>query len=339
VLKTGQPNEDGCPVDSSSPEVLLSARRFDWDRAIAILLISPSILAIAIFVYAFIAWTGWASLLRWNDLLPLQGLPPFPQLKIYPPQAPFVQLENYIRLIASDERFRQDLENTVTFTVLFIGACLALGLLLAVLLDQKIRGEGLFRGIYLFPMSVSFIVTGVVWRWVLTPGTEQSGAVGVNLLLEKMGLGFLKNGWYTDPNIGIKAVVIAAAWQMAGYTMALYLAGLRGIPEDLREAARVDGATEWQAFRHVILPLLQPVTLSAVIILGHISLKIFDLISSMTGPGAGFSTDVPAYYLFDTVFRGNHFARGAAIAIILLLMVSVLVVPYLIYNARTEVER
>jgi glucose/mannose transport system permease protein len=226
----------------------------------------------------------------------------------------------------------------VVFTVLFIAACLALGLLLAVLLDRKIKGESLFRGIYLFPMSVSFIVTGVIWRWVLNPGTA-GNAVGVNLLLDKIGLGFLKNGWYTDPSIGIKAVVIAATWQMAGYTMALYLAGLRGISDDLREAARVDGASEWQIFRSIILPLLQPVTLSAVIILGHISLKIFDLISSMTGPGAGFSTDVPAYYMFDTTFRGNHFARGAAIAVMLLVMVSALVVPYLIHSYRTEVEQ
>ncbi len=317
----------------------MTARRFNRDRALAVLLISPSLLAIAIFVYAFIAWTGWASLLRWNDLLPLRPLPGFPELKVLPPQSTFIQLGNYLRLIQSDQRFQKDIENTVVFTVLFIAACLALGLLLAVLLDTKIRSEGLFRGIFLFPMSVSFIVTGVVWRWVLTPGTPQTGAVGVNLLFEKAGLGFLKNGWYTDPDIGIKAVVIAAAWQMAGYTMALYLAGLRGIPEDLREAARVDGANEWQIFRRIILPLLQPVTLSAVIILGHISLKIFDLISSMTGPGPGFSSDVPAYYLFDTVFRGNNFARGAAIAILLLVMVSVLVVPYLIYSARTEVER
>ena len=179
----------------------------------------------------------------------------------------------------------------------------------------------------------------VVWRWVLNPGTEQTGAVGLNLLFEKIGLGFLKNGWYTDPQIGIKAVVIAATWQMAGYTMALYLAGLRGIPDDLREAARVDGASEWQVFQHIVFPLLRPVTLSAVIILGHISLKIFDLTSSMTGSGPGFATDVPAFYLFDTVFRGNHFSRGAAIAIILLVMVSLLVIPYLIYSARTEVER
>ncbi|HLF02078.1 MAG TPA: sugar ABC transporter permease [Anaerolineales bacterium] len=163
--------------------------------------------------------------------------------------------------------------------------------------------------------------------------------MGINQLFEGVGLGFLKNGWYTDPKIGIMAVVIAATWQMSGYVMAIYLAGLRAIPEDLREAARVDGANEFQVFQHIIMPLLQPVTLSAVIILGHISLKIFDLIYSMTGPGAGFSTDVPALYMLITVYQGNHFARGAAIAIILLVLVSVLVVPYLIYNARTEVEQ
>ena len=308
----------------------------DWDRVLAVVLIFPSILAIAIFVYAFIGWTVWGSLLRWRDLLPLQAFPPLPA--VFPPKAAFNALTNFTRLLGSDQRFQHDLRNTLVFTSMFIAACLALGLLLAVLLDQRIRGEGLFRGIFLFPMSVSFIVTGVVWRWVLNPGAEQTGAVGINQLFDKFGLSFLKNGWYTDPKIGIMAVVIAATWQMAGYTMALFLAGLRGIPEDLREAARVDGATEWQVFRSVILPLLQPVTLSAVIILGHISLKIFDLISSMTGPGAGFSTDVPAYYMFDTVFRGNQFGRGSAIAIIILLMVSVLVVPYLIYSARNEVQ-
>jgi len=314
-------------------------RHLEWDRLIAILLISPSIFAIAIFVYAFIGWTGWASVLKWNDMMPLQPLGSFENIKILPPKAPFAGLDNYIRLLTVDQRFRIDLWNTLVFTSLFISACLIVGLLLAVLLDQKIRGEGVFRGIFLFPMSVSFIVTGVVWKWVLTPGTEQTGAVGINQLFEGVGLGFLKNGWYTDPKIGIMAVVIAATWQMSGYVMAIYLAGLRAIPEDLREAARVDGANEFQVFQHIILPLLQPVTLSAVIILGHISLKIFDLIYSMTGPGAGFSTDVPALYMLITVYQGNHFARGAAIAIILLVLVSVLVVPYLIYNARTEVEQ
>jgi glucose/mannose transport system permease protein len=314
--------------------------RITSDRIISILCILPSIIAVGIFVYAFILWTIWGSLIKWNDMLPLRSLWPFPKnLTLFPPDTIFVGLQNYSRLIFTDSRFQKDVQNTIVFTVLFIASCLFFGMLLSVLLDQKIRGEAIFRAIFIFPMSISFIVTGVMWRWILNPGTTQTGATGINQILQSVGLGFLKNGWYTDPKIGIKAVVIAAVWQMAGYTMAMYLAALRGIPEELREAARVDGANEWQVFRYILLPLLNPVTLSAVIILGHISLKIFDLISSMTGPGAGFSTDVPAYYMFDTVFRGDHFASGAAIATLILIMVSILVVPYLIYNARTEVQR
>jgi glucose/mannose transport system permease protein len=132
--------------------------------------------------------------------------------------------------------------------------------------------------------------------------------------------------------------VIAATWQMSGFVMAMYLAGLRGIPEELREAARVDGASEFQIYRSIILPLLQPITLSAVIILGHISLKIFDLTASMTKEGPAFATDVPGYFMFVTTFQGDHYAQGAAIAVIMLLMVSVLVIPYLIYSIRTEAQ-
>ena len=248
------------------------------------------------------------------------------------------------------------------------GGCLVIGLLLAFLLDQRIRAEGLFRGIFLFPMAISFIVTGVAWRWLLNPGSAEMGSSGVNLLFEKVGLGFLKWGWFTDPTIwyitpesgagqflkgiglgglttpsvgislAMTSVVLAAIWQMSGYTMAMYLAGLRAIPDELREAARVDGASEWQVLRHIMLPMLQPITLSAVIILGHISLKIYDLVVAMTGPGPGFATDVPAYFMWDTTFRGNHFSQGAAIAVVLLVMVAVLIIPYLTYSIRTEAE-
>lgn len=297
-------------------------RRINWERVVSVLLVSPSAIAIAIFVYGFIGWTGYASLTNWDQLMQ---------------DFTFAGLKNYQSLFAN-QRFQIDLRNTVVFTVLFLITCLLSGLLLAILLDQRIKGEGFFRGVYLFPMSISFIVTGVAWRWLLNPGSVEMGSAGVNLLFDMMGLGFLKSGWYTDPQIGIKAVAIAAMWQMSGYTMALYLAGLRGIPEALREAARVDGATEWQILRYILLPLLQPITLSAVIILGHISLKIYDLIVSMTGPGIGFSCDVPAFYMWDTTFRGNHFARGAAIAIVLLAMVAVLIVPYLVHSTRTEAE-
>jgi glucose/mannose transport system permease protein len=297
-------------------------RRLNWERVVSILLLSPAVMATAIFVYGFIAWTAYASLTKWDKLLPDFTL---------------VGLSNYQKLFAN-QRFRIDLRNTVVFTLVFLIACLIIGLLLAILLDQRIRGEGIFRSIYLFPMSISFIVTGVVWRWLLNPGSAELGSTGINLLFDTLGLGFLKTGWYTDPKIGIMAVAIAATWQMSGYTMAMYLAGLRAIPDELREAARVDGASELQIVRHIILPLLQPVTLSAVIVLGHTSLKIYDLIVAMTGPGIGFATDVPAYFMWDTTFRGNHFARGAAIAIVLLIMVAVLIVPYLVNSTRTEAE-
>lgn len=298
-------------------------RRLTWDRITSIALIAPSVIAILLFVYGFIAFTGFASFTRWNQLIPDFTL---------------VGLSNYWKLFAA-QRFQIDLRNTATFTVLFLAACLVVGFMLAVLLDQRIKGEGVFRTIFLFPMAVSFIVTGVVWRWLLAPGTAETGSLGVNLLFEKIGLDFLKSGWYTDPRIGIKAVVIAATWQMAGYTMALYLAGLRSIPDEMREAARVDGASELQIYRYILIPLLHPITLSALIILGHISLKIYDLIVSMTGPGPGFSTDVPAYFMWDTTFRGNQFAQGAGIATIMLLMVAMLIVPYVVYTVRTEVQR
>ena len=297
-------------------------RRHTTDRLISVLLIAPSVIAIAVFVYGFIGFTTFASFTKWDAMLPDFSL---------------VGWRNYEKLFDTT-RFQIDLGNTVVFTILFLIACLLLGFILAVLLDQRIRFEGFFRSVFLFPLAISYIVTGVVWRWLLNPGSVQLGSTGVNLLFEKVGLDFLKNGWYTDPNIGIKAVVIAATWQMSGYVMAMYLAGMRGISEDLREAARVDGANEFQVYRHIILPLLQPITLGAVIILGHMSLKIFDLVVSMTGPGPGFSSDVPAFFMWDTTFRGNNFAQGAGIATILLISVAVLIVPYLIYSTRTEAE-
>lgn len=294
-----------------------SARRLpSRDRVLAIAMISPTVVAIGIFVYYFIARTAYVSLVRWND---------------YTPDYTWVGSLNYQRLFGT-ERFQKDLWNTLKFTLTFIPACLAIGLLLASLLDQRVKGEAIFRNIFMFPVAISFIVTGVAWRWLLTPSS------GVNLLFDKVGLGFLKSGWFTDPRIGILAVVIAAVWQMSGYVMAMYLAGLRGISDDLREAARVDGASEWQVFRRIVFPLLRPITLAAVIILGHISLKIFDLTKSMTGPGIGFSSDVPALFMYETTFYGSHFSQGAAIAIVLLVLVSVLIVPYLVYNMREEVR-
>jgi glucose/mannose transport system permease protein len=133
-------------------------------------------------------------------------------------------------------------------------------------------------------------------------------------------------------------VIIAASWQLVGYTMAMYLAGLRAIPDELREAARVDSSGEIGLYRYIILPMLQPITLSALIMLGHTSLKIFDLVYTMTGKGSGFVTDVPGIFMFETTFQGNHYAQGATISMVMLIMVSVVIIPYLIFSLRQEVE-
>ncbi|MGC8972446.1 MAG: carbohydrate ABC transporter permease [bacterium] len=294
-------------------------RKSKEERILSILFIAPSIILILVFVYGFIIWTGWISLTNWRDVFP---------------DFTYVGLKNYVELF-QNLRFQIDFKNVLVFTTLFLFFCTLIGLFLAILLDRKIKYENLFRSIYLFPMAISFIVTGVVWRWLLNPGTQTTGPIGINMLLEQIGLGFLKSKWYTDPNVGIKAVVIAAVWQMSGYVMAMYLAGIRSIPNELSEAAQVDGASIWQIYRYIILPLLRPVTLGAVIILTHISLKIFDLVVAMTGAGIGFSCDVPALFMYDTTFRGNFFAQGASIATILLISIAVLIIPYLRYSLKS----
>jgi glucose/mannose transport system permease protein len=306
------------------------ARRERW---IAFLMVLPSIILIAIFVYGFIAWTTTVSLSKWDGV---------------EPDYTWAGLENFKQLFTKEggvsaKRFNIDLWNTLFFTVLFMLACVVFGLLLAILLDQRVKGEGIFRTIYLFPMALSFVVTGVVWQWIFAPGTS-TRLRGVNALLHAVGLDALRWKWFTETNeiwhfhVALIPVIIAAAWQLIGYTMAMYLAGLRGIPEELREAARVDGASEIGIYRHVVMPLLRPITFSALIVLGHTSLKIFDLVYTMTGSGPGFATDVPGIFMFETTFQGNHYAQGATISVIMLLMVALVIIPYLIYTFRQEVE-
>lgn len=297
----------------------MAQKRLDKDTILAIALLAPSVVALGIFVYGFIAWTMRVSLSEWVGLTPNYD---------------WAGLSNYAALLV-DPRFHIDIRNTVIFTTLFVGGCLFLGLLLAILLDQGLRGETFFRSLYIFPMAISFIVTGVVWRWLMNPA-QGSRMSGLNLLFDNMGLDFLINRWHTTPQWGIAAIALPAVWQMTGYTMALYLGGLRAVPNSLREAARVDGASEFQIYRQVILPLLRPITLSAMIILGHISLKVFDLIIAVAGKQV--ALDVPAVYMWTTTFDGLFYNRGAAIGIVLLLSVTVLIIPYLSFTLRSEAE-
>lgn len=372
-------------------------RRLDRDRITALLVLAPSLVLLGIFVYGFIGHTFYVSLTNWGRD-PAQALALQPRLDL-------VGFENYARLFTGvlEARFRQDLVNLVFFTGFFLVGCLGLGLLLAIALDQKVRGEGLFRTIFLFPFALSFVVTGTVWRWMLQPrggvnalptvlglppaefgwltSREQvwrfdwsavpaitAVVVGIALLVvgaaalrvggRGRGVAFLASGailgaWgvvggptvallpYPEPkgfNLALVGVILAAVWQMSGYTMALYLASLRAVPEELREGARIDGASELQVYRHVVFPLLGPITLSAMIILGHVSLKIFDLVFAMTGPDFA-PTSVPALLMYIRAFRANQFADGAAIAMVLLVLVATVIVPYLVSSLRGEVRR
>lgn len=287
------------------------------DRYLQIILISPSILAVAIFVYGFIAWSVRVSLSNWKGLIPDYS---------------WAGLQNYLDLF-KDPRFMIDIRNTLIFTGVFVLGSIILGFLMAVMLDQGLKGEGFFRSLFLFPMAISYIVTGVVWRWLMNPAAG-SRMSGLNLLFTNLHLDFLVNRWYTTPKWGMAAIALAAIWQMSGYTMALYLAGLRSIPNELKEAARIDGASEIQIYRRVVIPLLTPVSLSALIILGHMSLKVFDLIIAMAGKQL--PLDVPAIYMWQTTFDGLFYRRGAAISILLLISVAVLIIPYIRYTLREE---
>jgi len=289
----------------------------DKERIIGIALVTPSIIAVGIFIYGFILWSGRVSVSQWKGLLP---------------DYTFVGAKNYLDLF-KDPRFHIDIRNTLLFTLLFVGGALLLGLILAILLDQELPGEGFFRSLFIFPMAISYIVTGVAWRWLMNPA-QGARISGLNLLFGKLGLDFLINNWYTTPKWGIAFVAIPAIWQMSGYVMALYLSGLRSVPQELREAARVDGATEPEIYRHIVLPLLRRITLSALIILGHMSLKVFDLIYAIAGKQV--ALDVPAIYMWQVTFDGLFYGRGAAIGILLLISVAVLVVPYIRYSLRTE---
>ncbi len=292
-------------------------KAFSMEKWWGLVWVMPSLIAVMLFVYGFIGWTARVSMSAWKGLLPNYD---------------FVGDDNFVAL-SKDPRFDIDIKNTAIFTFVFVLGCLIIGFLLAVLLDKGIRGEGFYRTLFLFPMAISFIVTGVVWRWLMNPA-QGDRLSGLNLLFDKLGLDFLINSWHATPEWGIAAVALPAVWQMSGYTMALYLAGLRAVPETLREAARVDGASEYQVYRMVIIPLLRPITLSAIIILGHISLKVFDLIIALAGKQV--ALDVPSTYMWTTTFDGYFFNRGAAIGIVLLMSVAVLVIPYLWYTLRQE---
>lgn len=281
------------------------------------MLVSPTLILLGIFVYGFLGWNARYSTTSWTGLNPAHD---------------FVGLSNYTKLF-DDETFGNDVRNLVIFTVVFMAGTLILGFLMALLLDKGARGESVLRSVYLFPMAISFIATGIIWRWLLN-SDEGAGTTGINKIFMVLGLPIHSEWHKSESAWAIAAIALPAGWALSGYVMALFLAGLRGIPEELREAARVDGAREPKVYWHVVRPMLLPVLTSAVVILAHISLKTFDLIYSVAPLDPRVET--PAMYMWLTTFRGLFFARGATIATMLFVAIAVLVVPYIWYSMRAE---
>ncbi|MEV8268484.1 sugar ABC transporter permease [Microbacterium sp. NPDC076911] len=287
-----------------------------------LLLLAPSLILLAVFVYGLLAANFQTSITDNHTAAQATGQQP----------TVVVWFDNYFALLGSSS-FQHSLMNLLLFTVVFLIGTMVIGFCWAWMMDKPSRGEGIFRSIYLFPMAVSFVASGVVWRWLLN-SNEGENASGLNRLFQMVGLDFLQNPWWNDVTFGITAIALPAIWQLSGYVMALFLAGFRGIPEELREAARMDGASEWQLYRLVLFPQLSPVALSALIIIGHMSLKSFDLIMSISKP-ANYQTKVPAVDMY--VFKSSFdYANAAAVGTILLVIVAVIVVPYLIWTNRQE---
>ncbi len=277
------------------------------------LVVAPSFIVSLLFIYSLMAWNGYLSLSASRIL----------------PNYDFVGLQQYLTLFESD-RFRVAMTNMGIFGALFIGGAMAVGVLLAILLDQKVRGEGVLRTIYLYPMAVSMIVTGTAWKWILNPG------LGLEHLMHLWGFEGFQFDWLVRQDTAIYCVVIAGVWQSAGFVMALFLAGLRGIDDSIIKAAQVDGASLPRIYWSIILPSLRPVFFSTLMVVAHMAIKSFDLVMALTAGGPGYATDLPATFMYATAFTRGQIGLGAASATVMLATVAAIVVPYLYSELRSK---
>lgn len=288
---------------ASSAEADLRTRIQDWLPKIVL---APSFAVTLLFVYGFIIFTVFLSFTG-SKMLPNYTL---------------VGWENYRKLWAL-ENWHIAIVNIGIFASLYIVICTIVGLMLAIFLDQKIRGEGALRPIYLYPMALSFIVTGTAWKWFLDPG------IGLEHVMHLWGWESFSFTWIKDNNMAIYTIVLAAVWQTSGFVMAMFLAGLRGIDNEILKAAQIDGASSFQLYRRIVIPMLRPAFLSSFVILSHLAIKSYDLVIALTGGGPGRATEMPATFMYSYTFTRNQMGIGAASAVIMLMTIAAIMVPYL----------
>jgi glucose/mannose transport system permease protein len=273
--------------------------------------VAPSLAIIALVVYGFMLWTAYISFSRSNIM----------------PSYEWAGLIQYQRLW-SNPLWWIAVKNIFVFGFLFIAFSTIAGLGLAIFLDQRIRIEGALRSIYLYPMALSFIVTGTAWKWILNPG------LGIEHLVRLLGWEGFRFDWLVNPTYAVYTLVIAGVWQSSGFVMALFLAGLRGIDDEMVKAARLDGAGLIQIYRRIILPLLTPTFLTVGVILLHQAVKSFDLVVALTSGGPGNSTQLPATFMYLQTFGRDQMGVGAASAVMIFMTVAAIIVPYLYSDIR-----
>ncbi|MEJ0020045.1 MAG: sugar ABC transporter permease [Acetobacteraceae bacterium] len=259
-------------------------------------------------VVLFTVWTTWIS---------------FTASKLVPDNA-LVGVRNY-RVVMRTANFQIAYTNLVIYGLGFVALATVVGLLLAILLDQRVRGENVLRAIFLYPLAVSFVVTGTVWSWLLNPG------LGIQKLVNDLGWTSFRFDWVVQQDMAIYTLIIAATWQAAGFAMALFLAGLRSVDGDLIKAAQIDGAGPWRTYRRVVLPTLWPIFITVLVILLQFAIKTFDLVRALTGGGPGISTTLPALVVYDFMFQRGELGRGSAAAVLMLLSLVVVLAPYGIF--------
>ena len=277
------------------------------------IVIAPSFAVILWFVYGFVLWTFYISLTKSKML----------------PRYEFWGIEQYFRLWSSPRWFNA-VENLLIFTVLFVVICLLIGIILSILLDQKIRAEGFLRTVYLYPMALSFIVTGTAWKWMLNP------TMGIEKLVTDWGFTDFTFDWLVNRDMSIYTIVIAAVWQSSGFVMALFLAGLRSIDDEIVKAAKIDGASLYSIYITIMLPMMRPVFMSSIVILLHISIKSYDLVIALTAGGPGISSDMPAVFMTQMAFHRSEIGLASASAVMMFLTVLAIVVPYLYSELRRQ---
>jgi glucose/mannose transport system permease protein len=274
------------------------------------LVLAPSLAASFIYVFVFAGWTLYVSLSN-SSLLPSYD---------------YVGFEHYVSLW-HNRRWNIAYTNLFIFSVLYVAGAMAIGLLLAILIDQRVRGEAVWRTIYLYPLAVSFVVTGTVWSWLYSPDA------GIEFFVRNLGWHDFTFRLTTNRDTAIYAIIATGIWQSSGFAMALLLAGLRSVDPDIIKAAQIDGAGPARIYRKVIIPSIAPIFVAVIVVLLQFAIKTFDLVVALTRGGPGIATTFPANYVYDLMFQRGQIAIGAAAAIMMLAALAVVLVPYASWTA------